>query len=256
MYELPDLPKNISCDHPALQLRGEGYCTFLRGKVLLLIVRISDGVAAWDDGAKKRFDAYVEDCAGWMSSTSAAYPRPVQISRRYHDIRLSRAYRFDNEAQRDSILEMMGNSTSASKLQIIFRKRYKVDSVALVFAFNYDIRGHAYPGVRGDFGSGMNEIAYVSATDIDRPVLAHEVFHQYGAVDYYYPKRYEAACLKHFGGSIMNDTVKKVDPLTAYLIGWTDSLSPEAVAFLEETADVTEAEIDAGRYTLQAAGNE
>jgi len=240
---LPNLPADIPRNHHVLASRGRGRCGYLRGKVLLYIVRVSDAEAQWNDAVKAQFNNHVQDCLQWASKESAAYPHPVQLSAVYRDVRISNAFDFKNAFQRDKLLYKLDGVANAAELQLTVRRKYHVDSVALVFAFNYSLRGHAYAADVAFIDSGMNEISYISATDIKRPVLIHEVFHQYGAEDFYYPPAYVNACQKHFGESIMLHTSRKVDPLTAYLIGWTDTPSAAAVAFLRDTASVTREEV-------------
>ena len=65
--------------------------------------------------------------------------------------------------------------------------------------------------------------------------LIHELMHQFGAMDYYTPAFVEEAAKKYLPHSIMNDG-SEIDALTRYVIGWDDTLTPEAIAFLKATA--------------------
>ncbi len=64
--------------------------------------------------------------------------------------------------------------------------------------------------------------------------ICHELFHNFGASDLYEPSKVQELAELYLPDSIMNDGIL-VDALTAYCIGWTDILSPEAQAFLWET---------------------
>ena len=73
--------------------------------------------------------------------------------------------------------------------------------------------------------------------------IMHELLHQFGAIDLYYPKTVSRWSKQLLGKSIMREydgTI--VDELTAYLIGWIDSVSEETFAFLQNTAAITSKE--------------
>jgi len=236
---LPNLPADISRDHPAFRCRGYGTSPFMRGKVLFYVVRISDTCGRWDNTARGNFSAYVRKWLGWLDRMSADHPYPVRTSSCAVDVILDKPFAFFSEAQYSRICETLFNVTSVKEMNEILCKKHNVNAVTVVFAFNYNIRGHARNANKLNPRVYEDEIAFVSARDCDRAVLLHEVFHLFGAVDYYYPVQYKDACLKYFQKSVMYDDAPEVDPLTAYLIGWTDRLSPMAVLFLKATANVT-----------------
>ena len=68
----------------------------------------------------------------------------------------------------------------------------------------------------------------------------HELLHVFGAKDFYYPKEVEQWATKHFPESIMNSSDEEVDTLTAYLVGWTDTVADNAIAFLKDSIAITE----------------
>jgi len=76
--------------------------------------------------------------------------------------------------------------------------------------------------------------------------FSHELLHLYGAVDYYYPLAYQEAAQKYFPQSIMFTTEehKEFDGLTAYIIGWTDTLDENARAFLEDTRHIRQEDLE------------
>jgi hypothetical protein len=65
--------------------------------------------------------------------------------------------------------------------------------------------------------------------------LTHELYHLYGAIDYYdYDGEGVAkAASKYFPKSVMACAGNSIDDLTAYILGWTDTLSKKANKFLE-----------------------
>ena len=67
-------------------------------------------------------------------------------------------------------------------------------------------------------------------------------------MDYYYPEAVKAAAEKILPNSVMSGG-RTIDDLTAYAIGWTSVLSPDAIKFLDATQSVTLEEIRAALNT-------
>lgn len=81
------------------------------------------------------------------------------------------------------------------------------------------------------------EYSMVHYTSTAETIL-HELFHQFGAPDLYYPFTVRTACNKYLPDSIMNGGAT-IDPLTAFTLGWTHELPRNAVKFLKDTSSVT-----------------
>lgn len=72
------------------------------------------------------------------------------------------------------------------------------------------------------------------------------VLHQFGAPDLYYPKAVHKLAKRHFPFSIMvNSNGFIIDPLTAYIIGWTNELDRVPAMILEKTKHITREDIRA-----------
>jgi len=81
--------------------------------------------------------------------------------------------------------------------------------------------------------------------DSSEKTIIHELLHQFGAPDYYYPKAVKSLADKYFPQSIMTSgTGIVIDSLTSYLIGWSDSIDRNAATVLELTKQITYADID------------
>ena len=66
----------------------------------------------------------------------------------------------------------------------------------------------------------------------------------YGARDYYFPAAVSAAAGTYLQDSIMSNG-KTVDSLTAYTVGWTDTLTMGAKGFLDTVAFLTREDLEA-----------
>ena len=132
---------------------------------------------------------------------------------------------------------------SSSAMQSFYESQFGCQEAPIIFAFNRPMRSFA--GLNNDrsfFRQEEFSAVFRQPTGMfDSKVLIHELLHQFGAADYYYPQVTVDAAYRHFPTSIMFQGGDVIDDLTRYLIGWTDELTPTAVAFLKETMSVDDA---------------
>jgi len=111
-----------------------------------------------------------------------------------------------------------------------------VPQAFMVYAFNKYGRSAAYP-LEGCECCFLFSGSYA---------LRHEVCHVFGAADLYYTSEMTNLAKQYFTDSIMVDSLSNhIDDLTAYLIGWTDTLSYSAQGFLDSVSWMTQADLDA-----------
>lgn len=129
-----------------------------------------------------------------------------------------------------------------------FRTAIECDESPIIFAFNKEFRSCAHMS-EGQPNVGRNHpewsmVSYQQSEDerVTVHTIVHELLHQFGAPDLYYPKRVTEAAEKCLGESIMNRGMA-IDDLTRVSIGWRDKLTDKAIAFLEATKGVTEAQV-------------
>lgn len=86
--------------------------------------------------------------------------------------------------------------------------------------------------------------------------LNHEMSHIYGTKDYYYMDDVKSQAGRLLGEGIVygGGDETRMDPLAAYLVGWTNTLSPEAEEFLDYISKYTKAEWDAARNAESYSG--
>lgn len=84
-------------------------------------------------------------------------------------------------------------------------------------------------------------------------VITHELLHIFGAKDLYYHEKVVSCAEKLFPKSVMISGRTEgwvIDDLTRYLIGWHQSPSPTAQAFLDETSSIGSAEYRTARKSI------
>ena len=107
----------------------------------------------------------------------------------------------------------------------------------ILFVFNKSFRSSA---VSVDWLSRTyGEMAIISS-DYSVHTIAHELLHQFGAVDLYYPAEVLKTVQQMGYDSIMAaHSSTHIDSLTAYLIGWTDEIDTAAARILDCSRHLT-----------------
>ena len=219
--------------HILMDARGMGDCKSLTGDLLINIVLVDDRLSRWTEADAWDFhndvlsasDKMVSEAAEWgvylnvqLNYLSCYVDDTMDISD-FHDWVTKALYAL-NLPETDTI----------AKLQDM----YQVEKAALIFAVNRDGRSFATPQ---NWNQGL-EYAVLHREHGD---YRHELYHVYGAKDYYYPDILKTYAAQYFPDSIMLETTDNAvtDSLTAYLIGWTDYLSDNARSLLDASAWIT-----------------
>ena len=106
-----------------------------------------------------------------------------------------------------------------------------------MFVFNKPFRSGA---VSVDWQSRMHGEMSIISSEYTKHTIVHELLHQFGAVDLYYPREVNDLIQKMNYASVMATTASlHIDSLTSYLIGWTEEIDAAAVQILERTKHFT-----------------
>lgn len=217
-------------DNYFLQDKVSGCCKSLSGKVAVTVVLVSDSVSTWDEESvialKADFNTYAQD----IISEAAVYHTEVSFSFSYHHAKLTgdiASGDYSNDWQEPALTA--AGLPELSKLHDHIVALYDAKEAPVAFAFNKQGRSYASLG-RSEF--------MVLYSDRGENTFQHELSHIFGANDFYYPDHVMQLATTHLNESVMNSG-DIADPLTAYLIGWTDTLSAGATAFLEQTNEIT-----------------
>lgn len=134
-----------------------------------------------------------------------------------------------------------------SAMQNEFKHTYGYDEVPMVFVWNQDFRSSAassrvaFDHLPEECTIGIRDV--LKCPDSQKRTLLHELFHLFGAADYYYPPVIRAAAKQWLPGSIMNGGMV-IDDLTRFVIGWDSALTKNAEGFLKATLGVTAKDIE------------
>lgn len=234
-------------DHLFLKYKNGGNCEVLQGKVSILLVFVSDSESTWDSVSRENAEQQLRE--EMIRMTQMAKESSVDLTLYYGewDISVSAEVESYNADQwEDAVSDAMGFD-SLQDLQMALERDWEVASAPVVFVLNKAGRAAAYSN------SGKQGAEYLTLYQSDLTPFCHELLHLYGARDLYFPMTVSDAATAYLTDSIMF-TGEKMDPLTAYLVGWAESLTEEARAFLKVTAHLTAKDLEKAAEAEQFTG--
>ena len=225
-------------NHYIFNAKNQGTVKSLRGDVIIVAFYVSDTVSSWDEASIEQYDNAIGE-ALWLLKNEAAKDG-VKVDFRMAAIQRTASVDCDRH-NRDTWLREVtccDVDNGVDEYQAYYRKYYPCDELAVLFVFNKPLRDYASSASKKYPTYG--EFSVLSKTPIKRDIV-HELLHQFGAKDLYYPDEVRTIAHRILPESVMNVGSKIViDSLTRNLIGWRDSLDHDAYAFLNATKHLTE----------------
>lgn len=233
--KLPSIPEELT-DHVFLNARAAGISSKLVGDVRVIVIFVTNPSSSWTYEEMTEVQTGHEAMTAEILAEAASYGVSLNLSMEYHlatvDMELPDD---DTDAWADTTLASVGlppSTTASADLEA----EYGVDEAPILFYLNHSGRAYALPYQHGDH----SEYAFFFNADEGAVRYRHELYHLFGAKDFYYPAEVTSAAENYFPNSTMLVSEEAVtDDLTAYLIGWTDTPSDSALAFLNDTAHLT-----------------
>ncbi len=233
--KLPGIPEELT-DHVFLNARAAGISSKLVGDVRVIVIFVTNPSSSWTYEEMTEVKTGHEAMTAEILAEAASYGVSLNLSMEYHlatvDMELPDD---DTDAWADAALASVGLPSSATASADL-EAQYGVDEAPILFYLNHSGRAYALPYQHGDH----SEYAFFFNADEGAVRYRHELYHLFGAKDFYYPAEVTSAAENYFPNSTMLVSEEAVtDDLTAYLIGWTDTPSDSALAFLNDTAHLT-----------------
>lgn len=219
-------------DHVLLRARDTGACRKLVGDVVVTVVFAQVPEGSWSAEERSAVTEELKTRAQFLMDAAKEYGAELNLRLEFTQATAPTCAYGEEDAWATEALDSMGLGT-LSQVDARLQAQYQADAAPVVFYMNTSGRSRAsWSGNPGDFEYA---ILYQTADS-----FCHELCHLFGAVDYYYPQSVIQAAKEWFPESLMLDSENEsVDPLTAYLLGWTDVLTPEGESFLARSADLT-----------------
>lgn len=239
----------------ALQGKDAGCTLSLRGKVVLVCFLVNDGESKWDAAAEAECVEMLKSASQNLMTASGLNKQELQIAYAYKQVTVPYvATRQIMDQVVADVLRQFGHK-NVLDYQRHYEAKFARNEAVISFVFNKDFRSYAHLVARdgqnldGPAPNG-EEFSIVSFTPGDaytnERTLIHEMMHQFGAIDLYYPEYLKFQAEKLLPDSIMNGGTV-IDPLTRYVIGWDEELAEDAKLFLKAIENVTEEDIDHAR---------
>lgn len=223
-------------DHLIFQSVNLGSCRELTGDVAIQVVFVDGDEGAWDEKNMAEYKKAMGQAYDQLTRWGRDYGQEVRISLRYAHTAESMDLDFlDSDAWADHVLNNADLPARGDD------SVYMQECMPIIFLLNEGGRAYACANASETYNDYL--ICFNNSTVSS---FSHELLHLYGAVDYYYPLAYQEAAQKCFPQSIMFTTEehKEFDGLTAYIIGWTDTLDENARAFLADTRHIRKEDLE------------
>ncbi len=230
--------------HVLLSSRSLGTVKRLVGDVDLLVFLVNDKNSSWDDKAKADYDKVHRSAVEALEAEAAQRGVGLDIKTKYQSLTLNRVCGDPEWNWIKAAIKKLGVSSLAEYQQNYLKKNDGCNTAPVIFVLNKEVRSFTYSASKEypDF----DECSSIGKSDgkFHRFTIEHELLHQFGAEDFYYPADVKALAEEHLDQSIMLNGFK-IDPVTEYIIGWNGRLSLAADKFLKATAHHTNESIEA-----------
>lgn len=222
-------------NHYWFKYKRAGACSELRGRVCIQVVFVSSPNAPWSERSQNDFWKIAFDAREILLSQARHYGVPLEIDFRglVMNVPAGQEHNFV------PYLPSFFHRPTLAQAQDYYKDYYSCDEAPIIFVINADGRSYAQNDKRGDMWD------YDEMSVLRRPfcpgLFMHELLHQYGAQDYYFPAWLTNLAAQYAPTSVMlSGSYHDIDEVSAYLIGWTSRLSARSQWFLEQTLCITE----------------
>ena len=207
---------DIYKNHPCLNADDYGTNINLLGNVLIYILPVQDNFTLWNQKGIDEFVYSLNDSVNTMKNASAQLNKNVNFVVKIDD-HIIQFYDLinndlENQQQGQIFLDGLINYIRQYKRMDIkvfietLKHQYKVDSVILMFALNKTFRSFCFQA--NETTSNLAEFVCIGRDQFlqyRQSYFLHEIFHLYGAIDYYTTPQLQQLALKYFPNSIMNN---------------------------------------------------
>ena len=233
--------QRIYKNHYFLSLRDMGGVRQLTGNVDVLIFFVSDPQSKWTDYAKKKYRAVQKEAMQYVLNAARARGVKLQIRQAYVDASLTMTCTPENYSQWTTAIIKQYGVPDIPAYQRRHEAVKQCTEVPIIFVLNKPFRSRAACSDWATRASG--EMSLISS-QYNKHTIIHELLHQFGAVDLYYPAEVKNLIQRMCYPSVMATADSTyIDSLTAYLIGWTNEIDAQAVQILERTKHITRSQI-------------
>ena len=224
-------------EHFAMRGKNQGPLKSFTGSVYIIVVYVNTPRHPWTEAKKNKINKVSESSVRYMKKEAKRYGTELDL--RYGLLEYTVPVEFSGEYEWfEYIIQNIYGEKNIAQVYERYARDLNVDSAPILFMFNSDGRSYSTPS-SSDNPGWINEfcVIFCDVDGIHDNYLTHEVMHLYGAIDLYdyNHEGVERVAKKYFPKSDMLTVSHNIDDLNAYLVGWTNQLTPKAQKFLNET---------------------
>ncbi len=221
-------------DHWWLRCRDTGPSRKLLGKVHIYVVFVECKDSHWSEAYKSTYKTGMREAIRRLTEEAASYGVKLELDYAMFDMAVPSTYTGDPM----DYWKIYFCRNSIQELQDHYESKYGYRETPFMFIFNLEGRSYAYCD-KNDDGWITNEMSVIYRP-FSAHAIMHELLHQFGARDYYFPEWVAEIARHYFPDSVMlSSSGMKVDDLTAYLVGWQDTISVQSYWLLQRTLGLT-----------------
>ncbi len=226
--------------------RNEGASRKLCGKVAIITFFMQRGGVAWKKSSVDQYYSALNEAERFLEKSAAKYGTSLEFE--------NYQFMFDiaenaNPNDDFNLIKDFLRSKTVDEAQNYYEKRLGCDETPFILAYEEEGRSFARSKLSGKYDTQECSTVFRRSSGFRWQTLAHELLHQFGARDLYFPDEISKLADRYFGSSIMGATGDNVDDLTAYIIGWKNTISAHTYWFLHDsmwyTYDVYRKAVDA-----------
>lgn len=220
-------------DHVMLCKKAQGASRELTGDIVVIIFYINDAESRWTPQDMETYKATHTKAMQSLMNQARACGANLNIRTAACTLEVDMVCTVDNTS--DWIREALGGyrKAKAADYQQYYETKYGYDEAPIIFAFNKKFRCYALSA--NVYYPSTDEYSAVCKNSTVGTII-HELLHQFGANDYYYPADVAEAADKYMPKTVMRSSAyTEVDDLSKYIIGWTREITDKSALFLLNT---------------------
>lgn len=225
--------QRIYKNHYFTSFRNMGGVKELSGSIDVIVFFVNDSQSTWTESAKQRYRITQKAAMKLLLDGARRRGVSLQIRNAYVDASVAMNCTRNNKyIWSKSIIDQYG-VPDIPAYQCRHEAVKRCTEAPILFVFNKPFRSSA---VSVDWQSRMYGEMSIISSDYSVHTIAHELLHQFGAVDLYYPAEvYQLVQRMNYDSIMATWDSTHIDSLTAYLIGWTDEIDTPATLILEKS---------------------
>lgn len=229
--------QRIYRNHYFTSFRNAGGVKQFSGSVDVIVFFVSDNHSTWTESDKQRYRKTQKAAMKLLLDEARKRGVSLCIRNAYVDAAIAMNCTRHNEAVWSKAIINRYGASDIPAYQRTHEAVNRCSEAPILFVFNKSFRSSAVSVDRQS--SAFGELSVISS-DCGVHTIAHELLHQFGAVDLYYPAEVLKTVQQMGYDSIMAaHSSTHIDSLTAYLIGWTDEIDTAAARILDCSRHLT-----------------